>query len=96
MSEEMQQQSQAWPFTSVQDLRRFIRAEVHKALDDLARELRAGVAFQPTKSTKQAGTCCACLGSGEDMAWVGHRLAHKSEECMRKAAEMPEVREHRG
>lgn len=78
---------------SEQDLRKFVRAEVRKALDELAAEVATNKALQPTK---QAGTCCACLGSGDDMVWVGNRLAHKDEECRRKAASLSPVREHRG
>lgn len=92
-----------WPFTSEADLRRFIRAEVHKALDDLAKEIRYGRAFQPasTQPRKQAGTCWACLGAGGDMEWFsregmrGLHLIHKSEECRRIAMEKTEIREHR-
>lgn len=86
----------AGEWVKVTDLRRFVRKEVRAALDDLAREMRTGVAFQPTRSVKQAGTCCACLTAGDDMVWVGNRLAHRDEECRRKAAEMEPVREHRG
>lgn len=35
-----------WPFTSEADLRRFIREEVHQALDDLAREIRENKALR--------------------------------------------------
>lgn len=76
-----------------------IRQEIHKTLDDLAREIRKNTAFQP-RTTKQAGICWACLCSGDDMEWFtrgGHsHLIHKSEECRRMAAEKPETREHRG
>lgn len=81
------------PLDSVEDLRAFVQAIVRETLEEDARAIRERKEFQPVK---QAGTCCACLQSGDDMAWVGHRLSHRDEECRRIAAEMPPVREHRG
>lgn len=98
------QEAQTWPFTTEADLRRFVRAEVHKALDDLAKEIRYGVAFRPAsvqpRAYKQAGTCWACLGAGDDMEWCEQdgwwHLIHKSAECRRIAEEKIEMREHKG
>lgn len=81
------------PFKDTQELREFVQAIVRETLEEDARAIRERKEFQPVK---QAGTCCACLMAGEDMEWVGNRLAHKTEECRRIAAEMPAVREHRG
>ena len=81
------------PFESIEDLQAFIDERIRAVLEEDARAIRERKEFQPTK---QAGTCCACLMAGDDMAWVGNRLAHKTDECRRKAAEMPAVREHRG
>lgn len=81
------------PFNNVDELREFVKAIVRETLEEDARAIRERKEFHPVK---QAGTCCACLMAGEDMAWVGNRLAHKTDECRRKAAEMEPVREHRG
>lgn len=42
------EQVAAWPFKSEQELRAYVRKEVHQALDELANELRQRKAFQPT------------------------------------------------
>ena len=86
-------EQQVWPFNNVDELREFVKAVVRETLEEDARAIRERKEFQ---ATKQAGTCCACKGSGEDMIWVNYRLAHRDEECRRIAAEMPPVREHRG
>lgn len=43
-------------FMSEQDLRRFVREEVHKALDDLAKEIRTRGNFRPITSRTAAPT----------------------------------------
>lgn len=90
-----------WPFTTEQDLRAFIRVEVHAALDGLAKEIRQSKEFQPVQVP--AGVCWACGESGkaEEMMWLdqfGKRshLIHATVECIRAAEAKPETREHRG
>ena len=73
-----------------QDLRAFIRKEVHKALDDIANEVRTNTALQP--HVPEYGWCWACNQPGSAMQWYGHHLIHKTEECRKLAAEKPEQR----
>jgi len=87
------------PFPTEADLRAFIRAEVHQALDDLANELKQSKALRPVAAEHTpSGTCWACreYGKAEEMMWYEHHLIHSTIECVRAAEVKPEQREHRG